>query len=82
MIRFRMKDGSIVDAEKDCRCVTHEGPHWLHMDRIHRDRNRGLLDNGSCGDAGFAAEEMKRLRDKKQEMEARGIVGILDESNQ
>ena len=31
MIRFRLKSGEIIEAKKDCDCLTHEGPHWLHV---------------------------------------------------
>lgn len=31
------------DLTKDCGCVTHGGPHWLHTDRLWRERNRALL---------------------------------------
>jgi hypothetical protein len=86
----RLTDESVVELLKDCGCVTHEGPHWLHYDHLIRAQNRRLLvrlqaqaaaptDVGSWAvlcDA-YAREELARLREKRQEMEQRGIVELL-----
>lgn len=29
---------------KDCQCLTHDGPHWLHMDFLDRERNLAYLE--------------------------------------
>lgn len=29
---------------KDCGCMTHEGPHWQHMDAIWKEKNHALLE--------------------------------------
>ena len=26
-----------------CNCLTHEGPHWLHMDALYKAKNHELL---------------------------------------
>ena len=26
-----------------CNCLTHEGPHWLHMDALYKAKNHALL---------------------------------------
>jgi hypothetical protein len=29
---------------KDCTCLTHDGPHWLHMDTISKAQNHELFE--------------------------------------
>jgi hypothetical protein len=29
---------------KDCDCITHDGPHWRHMDAIRKAQNCELLE--------------------------------------
>lgn len=72
-MKARLTDGQVVDLVKDCECRTHEGPHWLHMDALDRERNRALSPRG------FIKEEQARLREKAWNMEHRGIVEILKE---
>ena len=74
-MQFRLKDGSIVDLPKDCSCVTHEGPHWLHADDLYHEANQKLLLAGCA--SGFAIEEQARLQSKLNRMDAKGIVEIL-----
>ncbi len=86
----RLTDGSVVELVKDCGCVTHEGPCWLHMDHLMRAQNRRLLASLQAQAAGrtnpgswavlcdaYMRDEMARLREKRQEMERRGIVELL-----
>ncbi|MCX7100987.1 MAG: hypothetical protein NTX38_05710 [Methylobacter sp.] len=78
MMQARLKDGSIVDLLKDCSCVTHEGPHWIHADNLYREANKLLLNTCTrLASAGFAIEEQVRLQRKLQIMNAKGIVEIL-----
>jgi hypothetical protein len=86
----RLVDGSVVPLVKDCSCVVHEGPCWLNYDHIVRTQNRRLLasiraqaarptDPGSWAflcDA-YVHEELARVREKRREMERRGIAGLL-----
>ena len=30
----QLQDGSLITLERDCACLTHEGPHWLYMDAM------------------------------------------------
>jgi hypothetical protein len=79
-MKFRMFDGSVVDAVKDCECVTHTVPHWVHMDNINRMLNDRLLEGGSfLGTIGFAKEEGARLSVKLFELKSRGIIEIIKE---
>ena len=86
----RLTDESVVELTKDCGCVTHEGPHWLHYDHLIWAQNRRLLTRlqaqaAAPTDVGtwavlcdaYVREEMARLREKRQEMEQRGIVELL-----
>jgi hypothetical protein len=86
----RLTDGSVVRLVKDCGCLTHEGPCWLHMDHLDRLRNRRLLRSLQAQAAGptdvgrwavlcdaYMRDEMARLREKRLEMERRGIVELL-----
>lgn len=78
MMQARLKDGSIVDLHKDCSCVTHEGPHWIHADDLYHQANQMLLNVCTrLASAGFAIEEQVRLQRKLQIMNAKGIVEIL-----
>lgn len=65
---------------RDCHCRTHEGLHWLHMDRLTRAINNDLRRLGdealARGDGytawlayiGYARAEMRRLSEKAREM--------------
>ena len=78
-------DGSVRPLEKDCGCVTHDGPHWLHMDRVSRELNYKKLHEIKIGDepmaslamGAIAREEEARLDRKLFEMKGRGIVRLL-----
>jgi hypothetical protein len=84
-VKARLKDGSVVALVKDCGCLTHEGPHWLHMDALDRERAdamlppRGLraedIDRQTL--MGFIAAEVARLGEKRYQMLARGIEQLL-----
>jgi hypothetical protein len=64
--------------EKDCECITHDGPHWLHLDALDWARNLELLKSG--GVRGFVSEEAQRLGRKADEMERRGLARIPQEA--
>lgn len=78
MAKFKLKDGSIIEAVKDCECLFHEGPHWLHMDEIWREKNRNILANGGLSAVlAYPREEFRRLESKNREMDALGIVETI-----
>jgi hypothetical protein len=33
-----------MTTTKDCACLTHDGPHWQHMDTLDRQWNHELLE--------------------------------------
>ena len=49
--------------DNDCGCITHSGPHWLHMDRIWHENNQKMLRDGNL--RGFLTEEIARLKEKE-----------------
>lgn len=42
-MRARLVSGEVVTLPKDCSCCDHEGPHWLHEDRIEREHNEAAI---------------------------------------
>ena len=78
-MKFILKTGEIIEAKKDCECVTHDGPHWIHMDNIHKQSNWKLYDDKNT--FGYAKEELARLKEKKYQMDSRGIVQIIRGEN-
>ena len=69
-------EGHVV---KDCSCVIHEGPHYLHLDTLAKARNREVFDRlrsrPKCRDAfdlmerkaawhAWGEEEQQRLEEK------------------
>ncbi len=88
----KLNDGSVVELPKDCDCITHEGPHWLHANDLWRGRNRSLMDNARDQAAdpvrrmlamqGLAREEMARLAEKGRLFERHGIARLIRAANQ
>lgn len=78
-MQAELMDGSIVELQKDCDCVTHAGPHWLHMDGLWRAMNQALLqpETARAWDA-FVNEDLARLRVKRIEMERFGIKRLIE----
>lgn len=84
----RFADGSVRPLPPDCDCTTHEGPHWLHMDRLDREANRRRLAElreappsawAVVALCDLAQAECRRLRERLRQMAARNIVEILPE---
>lgn len=71
--RARMNDGTIVELTKNCGCLDsiHEGPHWIHADKLWQMSNKKMLDHGNY--RGNFAGEQARISQKIFEMEKRGI---------
>lgn len=73
---FGLVKGQWVELEKDCECLPelHDGPHWLHSDRLWHDANLKLLKRDDyLGGIAFCQEEGARLREKRYQMESRSI---------
>jgi len=73
-MKAQLIDGSVVELKKDCECGTHEGPHWLYLDRIDRELNLALPADARV------QVEIIRLQEKCRNMELQGIVRILEDS--
>jgi hypothetical protein len=56
----------------DCGCIIHEGPHFLHMDRLDWERNINRLRE-TGGVRGFVIEEAARLRELAHQLQAHGM---------
>lgn len=77
-VAARVKTGQIVPLRKDCECVTHTGPHWLHVSDCARKANAPLLAQGSALSLrGFAIEESMRLGELRRAFEREGIETLL-----
>lgn len=77
-MKARLEDGSIVNLAKDCSCIDHEGPHWLHSDRLFRQLNLQLLGPSMLQTQAFAIEEQARLTLKLSMMKAKRIAELLE----
>jgi hypothetical protein len=44
-MKLKLISGEIIEADgmRDCTCITHKGPHWLHMDEFDKAQNSKLL---------------------------------------
>jgi hypothetical protein len=91
MAKAELEDGSIVTLEKECTCIIHRGPCWVHMDKLQRRLNQPLFDRfwravetNNYMDAvlareAIAREESSRLKELRINMERRGIVRLIHE---
>ncbi len=71
----RLTTGEVINLPKDCTCITHDGPHWLHMDALHKRMNDALLDSGRV--RGYLDNEIRRLDAKATHMMHLRIVELL-----
>ena len=77
MRQARMKDGTTVELTKDCECLDsiHEGPHWLHTDKLWKDSIDRMMDRGNF--SGVPYEQTARIAEKIRQMEQRGIDELV-----
>ena len=74
-MKAKLESGEIIELVQDCECITHSGPHWLHINDMWRNRNSELLHQGNL--RAHIEEECRRLAEKEHELVSRGIVEIL-----
>ena len=74
-MQAKLTDGTVIELAKDCECITHSGPHWLHTNDLWRSRNSELLHQGNL--RAYIEEEYRRLAEKEHELVSRGIVEII-----
>jgi hypothetical protein len=91
-MKAELTTGEIVELQKDCGCLHHDGPHWLYIDlQWHKD-NRELLydENGEVRSSlhshevylamrGYAIEELARLRNFGNDMKRHKIKRLIRE---
>jgi len=65
----RLSDGRVIRLSKDCECVTHEGPHFLYMDRVSRDLNCQLFTD--------RPESISRLAELSYQLQSQQIEQLL-----
>lgn len=75
MIKAKLTDGTIIELVKDCECIHHSGPHWLHANDLDKVQSKRLLDAGNI--LGHINNELARLADKEYQMVSRGIEEII-----
>lgn len=83
-IRAELTDGSIVELEKDCGCTHHDGPHWLHENRVWRQLIKQDCDCGGKGMSEFLylhclGAQLRCVDDLLANMHAAGVVRIVRE---
>jgi hypothetical protein len=82
----RLKTGEVIVLKKDCECVIHDGPHWLHMDDLDKRLNAPLRARAMQGESlafhAYAEAELRRLDEKRRNMERQHIVEIIREKTQ
>jgi len=78
-MKAELTNGTTIELVKDCECLTHDGPHWVHMDRLWYERNMALLNGEWSQQKAFAlaSQELHRLTDKRRTMERLGIKRIV-----
>ena len=95
MMRAELESGKIIDLVRDCECITHDGPHWLHMDQLSKQRNyknhQWALESEppktnqrlyalQNAIRSYALHESIRLGELRREMERHKICRIISES--
>lgn len=82
-MKAKLKNGEIVALEKNCHCMDsiHDGPHWLYSNDLWRQLNQEKMTTATSvlTWAWLAQDEARRLKERGDEMERRGIVEIIRE---
>ena len=74
-MRARLTNGQVVTLDKDCTCLTHEGPHWVYVDERERAEASRALKAQDLFEVIFI--EQARLKAKVWNMERQGIVELI-----
>ena len=74
-----LNTGEFVTLDKECACLHHEGPHWLHMSKVSRSLNLKIGERGGqLANYAFAKAEIRRLDELLYEMRIRDIAEIVN----
>lgn len=85
-MKAELTTGQVITLEKNCDCIDHNEPHWVHMDRVTHALNKKGLDPAGkdrfqqwLGTLGYAKEEEARLGEKLRMFNNLGIVRLIEE---
>ena len=77
----KLTNGEVITLEKECECVIHDEPHWIHLDRLLKKLNEPLFELILKSDVlavrVYAVKENARLKEKIRQMEQQKIVEII-----
>lgn len=65
----------LLNLSQDCDCTTHDGPHWLHMDKLMFEKNLQILKRKPSASlesvkfSAFTMQESIRMKNKLRELE-------------
>jgi hypothetical protein len=80
-MRGRLRNGSVVELAKECLCLVHEGPCWVHRDRSWREHIDRMIVAAPLGDPvaqrAMELDDRARRAQLEAEMGRRGIVELL-----
>ncbi|MBC8488474.1 MAG: hypothetical protein H8D45_20800 [Bacteroidetes bacterium] len=73
--------GNIIQLKKECGCIIHNEPHWIHMDRLIHKRNKQHLDNAKNKHSlrAVALLETERLKEKEYQFKTRKLVRMFEQ---
>ncbi|KKN58796.1 hypothetical protein LCGC14_0548910 [marine sediment metagenome] len=70
-------DGSTIPLEKECECIIHDEPHWIHMDRLKHELNKKYYDKPTTLNLkALAILEASRLKEKEYHFKRLNIIEI------
>ena len=73
------QDGNTIPLEKECDCIIHDDPHWIHMDRLKRHLNKKYLENPTDSNMrALSILESARLSEKEFHFNRLGITQIQE----
>ncbi len=76
------EDGKRIPLEKECDCIIHDGPHWIHMDRLKRHLNKKYLENPTDSNMrAFNVLELARLNEKHSHFDRLQIIEVAQEGS-
>jgi len=73
VVKAKLEDGSVVNLEKDCDCVLHDGPHWVYMDICDRQRTKKNIINRTPD----ISLELMRLNEKIRLFNQKRIIELI-----
>ncbi len=73
------QDGRTIPLEKECDCIIHEEPHWIHMDSLKHKLNQKYLEKPTqLNMQALSILESARLKEKEFHFNRLGIAQIME----